>query len=193
MAWKKDNIELEEIIAESPRRSYEVVRLTRLKYVDNPYTFIDLRVFQRGWDEDKEVYHPTKRGVQFREELFQELIGKWTLVPSLLFHPLVMEKAWPAITADDFDTAVFKAFKAVEVRVRDACDLPDSTVGTTLMRKAFDPASGPLTDMSVPRAEREARSHLFTGCIGLYKNPHSHRDVQLGFNESFEMLLLAGQ
>jgi len=64
-------------------------------------------------------------------------------------------------------------------------------VGTPLMRKAFDPESGLLADKTVPKAEREALSHLFAGSIGCYKNPHSHRDVELTFNEAFEMLLVA--
>ena len=59
------------------------------------------------------------------------------------------------------------------------------------MRKAFDPGSGLLTDITAPRAEREALPHLFAGSIGCYKNPHSHRDVELTFNEAFEMLLVA--
>ncbi len=58
-------------------------------------------------------------------------------------------------------------------------------------RDVFDADNGPLTDLSAPRAEREARSHLFTGAIGCYKNPHSHRDVELTFKEAFEMLVVA--
>jgi len=192
MASKKRNIEREETIAESPRRSYEVIRLSRLKYVNNPYNFLDVRIFQRGYGEEgEEVYYPTKKGVQFKEDHFQELIGKWTLVPSLLFHHLIIEKAWPSITRNEFDTGVFLAFKAVEVRVREVCGYPSDLVGTTLMRKAFDPESGPLTNKSLPKAEREAISHLFSGAIGLYKNPHSHRDVIIEFSEAFEKLLLA--
>jgi uncharacterized protein (TIGR02391 family) len=67
--------------------------------------------------------------------------------------------------------------KAVEVAVRDVTGLPTKDVGTSLMRKAFDPANGPLTDMNTDMAEREARAHLFSGAIGSYKNPHSHRYV----------------
>jgi len=59
------------------------------------------------------------------------------------------------------------------------------------MRKAFDVDNGRLTDLAAPRAEREALSHLFTGAIGCYKNPHSHRDVELTFGEAFGMLSLA--
>lgn len=189
----KPQIDSQEILAETERRSYELLRLTRVKYSDNPYTFIDLRFFQRGWDDDSdnEVYHPTKKGVQIKEEQFQRLIGKWTLVPSLLFHSLIIKKAYPALRREEFDTAVFRAFKAVEVRVRELSGLPADLVGTALMRKAFDVDSGALTDPKAPRTEREAMSHLFAGAIGCYKNPHSHRDVELSFNEAFEMLLVA--
>jgi uncharacterized protein (TIGR02391 family) len=192
-AVAKPKIERQEILAETGRRSYEVLRLSRVKYADNPYTFIDVRLFQRGWDDrgDEEVYHPTKKGVQVKEEQFQRLLGKWAVMPPLLLHPLVVKKAYPALQREEFDTAVFRAFKAVEVRVRDLGSLPADLVGSALMRKAFDVDTGSLTDANAPRAEREALSHLFTGAIGCYKNPHSHRDVELTFGEAFEMLLLA--
>lgn len=192
-AKKKPEIELQEIIAETGRRNYEILRLTRVKYAENPYTFLDLRIFQRGWDpdSDKEVYYPTKKGIHVKEENFRRLIGKWTLVPSLLFHPLIIKKAFPALRREEFDTAVFSAFKAVEVRVRQLCGFSTDLVGIPLMRKAFDVVNGPLTDSGAPKAEREALSHLFSGAIGCYKNPHSHRDVELAFNEAFEMLLVA--
>jgi len=192
---KKPKIESQELLAETGRRSYEMIRLSRVKYEENPYTFIDLRIFQCGYEfndeKEVEVYHPTKKGVQLKEDQFQRLIGKWTLVPTLLFHPIIVKKAYPSLRREEFDTAVFRAFKIVEVQVRKLTKLPADVVGTTLMRKAFDPESGLLTDKTVPKAEREALSHLFAGSIGCYKNPHSHRDVELTFNEAFEMLLVA--
>jgi len=188
----KPNIERQEVLAETDRRSYEVLRLSRVKYVDNPYSFIDLRLFQRGYGTDEEeILHPTKKGVQLKEEQFQRLVGKWTLVPALLFHPMIVKKALPALRREEFDTAVFLAFKAVEVNVRRLGRFPADLVGTALMRKAFDVDNGPLTDSEAPKAEREACAHLFSGAIGCYKNPHSHRDVDLTFPEAFEMLLLA--
>lgn len=188
----KPKIESQEVLAETGRRGYEKLRLSRVKYSETPYTFIDLRLFQRGWDDNgDEVYHPTKKGVQTKEDEFQRLIGKWTLVPSLLFHPIIIKKAYPALKREEFDTAAFRAFKAVEVRVRELSGLSADVVGTALMRKAFDIETGPLTDTTSPRAEQEALAHLFAGAIGCYKNPHSHRDVELTFNETFEMLLVA--
>ena len=189
----KPKIEFQEIVAETGRRSYEMLRLSRIKYIGNPHIFLDLRIFQRGFDSqsDDEVYFPTKHGVQFKEEQFQRLMGERTLTPFLLFHPLIIKKAYPSIKKEEYDTAVFKAFKTVEIRVRELSSLPNEMIGVDLMRKAFAPDNGPLADQTMPKAEREALSHLFSGSIGCYKNPISHREVQLTFNEAFEMLLLA--
>jgi len=68
-----------------------------------------------------------------------------------------------------------QAFRAVEVAVRDATGLPQSLVGTELMRKAFAESVGPLTDATLVLGEQQATSHLFAGAIGLFKNPTSHR------------------
>jgi uncharacterized protein (TIGR02391 family) len=86
---------------------------------------------------------------------------------------------WSALIRGDLDDAVFAAFKAVEVAVREAGGYEPSDIGVPLMRKAFDSKKGPLTDLSKPEGEREALGHLFAGAIGSYKNLHSHRTVNL--------------
>ncbi|MCS5694460.1 TIGR02391 family protein, partial [Cyanobium sp. FGCU-6] len=74
-------------------------------------------------------------------------------------------------------TRPFKAMKEVEVRVRQLSNLPNSLVGVPLMRKAFDVEKGPLTNPSHESGEKQARSDLFAGAIGSFKNPASHRVV----------------
>lgn len=59
------------------------------------------------------------------------------------------------------------------------------------MRRAFDKMNGPLSTMDDPEAEREALAHLFAGAIGSYKNPQSHRHVQIEPSEAVEMIVLA--
>jgi len=60
------------------------------------------------------------------------------------------------------------------------------------MRDAFKPKSGPLTDHAIEKGEQEARSALFAGAIGSYKNPQSHRDVNLDDPvEALEIIMLA--
>jgi uncharacterized protein (TIGR02391 family) len=92
----------------------------------------------------------------------------------------------------EFDVAVFQAMKAVEVSVREATGSPDSLLGTKLMEAAFASQDGPLSDMTAESGERVGRLQLFVGAIASYKNPHSHRDVDLGEpTEAIEIILLA--
>jgi len=51
------------------------IRLSRVTYDDNPEPFIDLRVFQRGYDDDgEEEFHPTRRGFQISEKEWMKLV-----------------------------------------------------------------------------------------------------------------------
>jgi len=107
-------------------------------------------------------------------------------------HPRISDKAWSAFMRGEYDVAVFQAMKAVEVATREAAGLANELLGPKLMRKAFDPKNGPLTDREAVESEREARSALFAGAIGSYKNPHSHRDVKLDDPaEAAEIVMLA--
>lgn len=99
------------------------------------------------------------------------------IIPRNMLDPVLANKVLPLFIRGDYDTAVFQAFKEVEIRVRNAASLPLELIGVELMRKAFNADDGYLTDMSRPKAEREATAHLFAGAIGLFKNPSSHRDV----------------
>lgn len=67
--------------------------------------------------------------------------------------------------------------KEVEVRVRELAGLPNELIELSLMRQAFNPTGGPVTNTTHEGAERQARSDLFAGAIGFFKNPTSHRTV----------------
>jgi len=134
----------------------------------------------------------SRRAIKFENEtdFANFAISRMLLKDSL--HPRLADKVWSAFMRREFDVATFQAMKAVEVSVREASGLTASLLGTALMRKAFDPTSGPLTDMAAEMGEREARSALFAGAIGSYKNPHSHRDVDLSDpKEAVEIIMLA--
>jgi hypothetical protein len=46
--------------------------------------------------------------------------------------------------------------------------------------------------MDDPFGEREALQGLFAGALGSYKNPHSHRSVEIEDpNDAIEMIMLA--
>jgi uncharacterized protein (TIGR02391 family) len=113
-------------------------------------------------------------------------------IPKDVLHPSIREDVWALYHRGKYDTAVFEAMKAVEVAVREAAALPDGLLGVKLMRAAFAVEGGPLTDMTVDGGERVARMELFAGAIGSYKNPHSHRNVELDDpDEGAEIILLA--
>jgi uncharacterized protein (TIGR02391 family) len=112
--------------------------------------------------------------------------------PKALLHPSIADVVWVDIVRGDLETAVFKAFRAVEVAVREAGRFSERDFGMPLMRKAFDKTSGPLSDMQQPEGERDALAHLFAGAIGSYKNPHSHRSISISdVAEAQEMVVLA--
>ena len=123
---------------------------------------------------------------------FDALLSSMRL-PREMLHDCVRSKIWPMWLRGDHDTAVFQAFKEVEVAVRDACDWPvdNDHLGVRLMRRAFKPNEGPLTDKTAEAGEQQALCELFAGAIGSYKNPHSHRHVALTAEEAAEMLILA--
>jgi len=113
-------------------------------------------------------------------------------LPKETLHPAIREDVWQLYLRRKYETGVFEAMKAVEVAVREAAGLAAADIGTKLMRKAFDVESGKLTDKTAEQAERQARSDLFAGAIGSYKNPHSHRNVVLDDpDEAAEIIMLA--
>lgn len=135
---------------------------------------------------------PSRRGKRLVDADSVARYLKGTVLPKDFLHPRFVETVWLLYLGGKYDTAIFQAFKEVEVAVRKAANLSDKDLGTDLMRKAFDAKTGPLTDTKSPVAEREALAHLFAGAIGYYKNPQSHRDVGLDEAvEAREMIVLA--
>jgi uncharacterized protein (TIGR02391 family) len=117
---------------------------------------------------------------------------KAALLPRNLLHPKIAADAWANFLRGAHDLAVFAAFRQVEETVREAAGFDARALGVDMMRKAFAVKDGPLTDRTLPEAEREALGHLFAGAIGSYKNPSSHRTVTIGdAAEAGEMLILA--
>jgi uncharacterized protein (TIGR02391 family) len=133
----------------------------------------------------------SRRARQFENEAEFANYAVSRMLQKDALHPKIAQTVWMAFMRNEYDVAVFQAMKAVEVAVREAAALPGE-LGVRLMRKAFDPKSGPLTDMVAEEGERDALSALFAGAIGTYKNPHSHRDVQLADpRAAVEIIMLA--
>lgn len=105
--------------------------------------------------------------------------------------PALERTARPQFVRGDFETAAFVAMKEVEVRVRALSGLGHDLVGVKLMQEAFRPA-GPLHREETQAGEAVAIMDLFKGAIGMFKNPASHRRVDLtDATEAAEIVLLA--
>ena len=125
------------------------------------------------------------QGGTLQEIIAAERIG-------LDLHPRLDGKVRPIFLLGDYETAAFKSMKEVEVRVRELARLPTELIGVPLMRQAFNPTTGPLTDHTHDGGEHQARSDLFSGAMGSFKNPTSHRPVSYTDpTEASEVVLLA--
>lgn len=138
------------------------------------------------------VYFLTRRGRSIRSKEAFDTFMHASLFPKDSIHRALQGTVYPLFLRGQYETAVFQAFKSVEVSVRDASGPGYSQAyGVDLMRKAFHPERGPLTDKVEPVAEREALQALFAGSIGRFKNPSSHRHVPISDpSETIEMIQL---
>ena len=185
-------IEYQEVIGEADPGGYRPIRFTRIKYKASPETHIDIRQFQRGYnDKGEEEFYPTKKGFRFLEREFTRVITKYVLMPETYVHPMIVKKSFPLLKNGQFESAVLQAFKTIETRIRKRISADSEDVGVKLIRKAFNPENGPLTDYDLPKAEREAFCNYIAGAFGYYKNPCSHRDVEMDFISAFVRIVVA--
>jgi uncharacterized protein (TIGR02391 family) len=144
----------------------------------------------------------SRRAWKFENEADFRSFATARLLPKEMLHTKISNVVWQEFIRGQYDIAVLQAMKAVEVAVNNAVS-PTRLIGVALMRDAFRPApkadasseakpAGKLTDVSADPGEQIARMELFAGAIGSYKNPHSHRDVNLDDPaEAIETILLA--
>jgi uncharacterized protein (TIGR02391 family) len=120
-------------------------------------------------------YFITRRGKKLVDKNAFEAYRRASALPRFLLHPQIDARAYPSFLRGAYDTAVFEAFREIEVAVRIAGGFGAEKYGKQLMREGFSAAGGPLADRTALKAEQEAMADLFAGAIGLYKNASSHR------------------
>jgi uncharacterized protein (TIGR02391 family) len=109
-----------------------------------------------------------------------------------LLHPKIRGRVWGDFVRGHFDSAVLFAAKQIEIAVREAVGAGTDKYGVPLVGDAFNENSGPLTDQQAHIDERRARRNLFVGFVGAYKNPLSHRDLNIDDpKEAIELVLMA--
>jgi uncharacterized protein (TIGR02391 family) len=143
-----------------------------------------------------EQYFVTRRGRKLRSDADFGAFRLGTLLEPRSLDPILADKVAHLFIRGEYDTAIFQAFKEVEVRVRKACakktqQIADETIGINLMSEAFNQKKGALRNQQAVEAERIAMRNLFVGAIGLFKNPSSHRDVKLAALEASELIHFA--
>jgi uncharacterized protein (TIGR02391 family) len=115
-----------------------------------------------------------------------------TLLPRGLVHPSIVDSVWASFLRGHYDTAVFEAFREVEVAIRTACGYSNEEYGLELVKRAFNKDKGPLRDPKAAVAERIAVGQLFEGALGLFKNATSHRRGTVNDpKETVELILFA--
>lgn len=146
------------------------------------------------------LYRISRRGSRLKSRQEFESYQKAKLLPKGQLHPLIAARVYPAFLRGEYDTAIFQAFREVEVAVRQAGQFAVDQVGEKLMRAAFavpnarnNLPAGPLTDTQLPTAEQEAMAHLFAGAFGFYRNSTVHRHVPTHPQEAAEVIMFASQ
>ncbi|KQV73023.1 TIGR02391 family protein [Rhizobium sp. Root1220] len=134
----------------------------------------------------------SRRAQTFEDETAFARHNVARLLPKEILHARFADRVWSAFVRGEFDVAVFQATKSVEVYVREVGGFGNELLGVKLMQEAFKADGGVLTDATAEAGERLARMQLFCGAIGSYKNPNSHRDVNMEDPmEALEIILLA--
>lgn len=134
----------------------------------------------------------TRAGQAMQEE------GSWLSfhserdLPLEFLHHSLRDLCRSSFLRGEFETAVFQAYKTLEIAVREAAGLGPGDIGTALVGKAFGTKGpGRLRDPSANPNEEDALLHLMMGGIAGYKNPASHRRVSIELAEAREMIILA--
>ena len=142
-------------------------------------------------EQDNEWYLPTTRGEALGNHQNLRNFMTSEQLPEAFLHPELLINVRPLFFQSRFETSVFEAFKTLEVTIRNTAGLGHDLIGVSLASRAFNSEDGPLTDMTAEKGERVALMNLMTGALGSYKNPASHRRVEISAEEARDMIILA--
>lgn len=112
-------------------------------------------------------------------------------MPETYVHPEIVKKAFKLLNDGHYESAVLQAFKCIETKIRKLIKADSDEVGVRLIRKAYHPETGKHTNYNLPTSERESFVNYISGSFGFYKNPSSHRDIELDYISTFERLVVA--
>ena len=120
----------------------------------------------------------TDKGKRVVEQELYEMKLPSIDINELLSHDILRSRVYDDYLAEDYESAIFKAFRLLEENVRRKASQPPEILGAELMSRAFKPSGGILTHPSAQTSsEAEGFHHLMRGAIMWFKNPSSHRTV----------------
>lgn len=120
----------------------------------------------------------TAKGLEAAKATNFEEIKVRQMLRREMLHPDLQTAVYDNFAEGHYDTAVMEAFTLVEDAVRKAATgLPAGLMGGPLMKQAFDPKRGPLADPSLHAGVRAALPELFSGAMGVFRNPVAHGKV----------------
>ena len=115
----------------------------------------------------------------------------WRKIDQSMLHPKIAEEAVSFVIRRQYQQAIFAVMLAIETSVREAGGYEQKIIGTDLMNKAFGDG-GALRDPEANSAEENGIRNLFAGAIAAYKNPRSHRKVEMDDEmEVMEIIIMA--
>ncbi|MBL0422093.1 hypothetical protein JI739_17215 [Ramlibacter sp. AW1] len=104
-------------------------------------------------EQDNEVFLPTELGRSIQDHSQLQTVISGAQLPEEFLHRDLLLHARPLFLQSRFETAVFEAFKSLEVAISEAVNAPDGLFGAKLAQYAFNPDDGPLTDLGVDKSE----------------------------------------
>lgn len=141
-----------------------------------------------SWLEMKGLIASPKPGQTSADSFFVTRLGHRVLGEGervLMVHELLARDLHPTLAdvrsqflLGQYELGAFAAMRQVEIAVRESGGFGNDRLGVALMRDAFHPDRGPLTDSSAEKGERQGVMELFSGAIATFKNPSSHRQVE---------------
>lgn len=141
--------------------------------------------------QPSQYFRLTKRGKVIKSRADFDAYRKGGILPMQLLQPRLAEKVHHLFVRGDYDTAVFQAFKTLEVATREACGYDNNVHGVRVFTQAFHSENGPLRNQEATRDERGAELNLFIGAFGHCRNPVSHREVDIRREEAARLIVFA--
>lgn len=140
-----------------------------------------------GSSSERDWLLVTSRGLQVLNDGFAALQAGERLDIDL--HPRIGQSVRRQFLIGEYELAVLKAMRAVEIRVRGLSGRPG--IGRPLIQNAFG-KQGNLRDVTADQGEQTALMELLSGAIGLFRNPPAHREVDFDDpTHAAEVIILA--